>query len=103
MGWRARVLFLVGARGSCLLHSVYTSFRTHKSPYLTGTAFFFGFKAAWAVKLAAPLHLVQRPRMVELHLHSPIRLHTVLRSWLRHDATSRKVVGTIPDVIGFFS
>jgi hypothetical protein len=25
------------------------------------------------------------------------------RSWLRHYATSRKVAGSIPDVIGFFT
>jgi hypothetical protein len=34
--------------------------------------------SAWGVKLTTHLHLVPRSRMVELYLHSPIRLHGVV-------------------------
>jgi hypothetical protein len=42
-----------------------------------------GNAAGWAVKLTTLLDLVPRSRMVELYLHSPIRLSGVVLNYTR--------------------
>jgi hypothetical protein len=80
MGWMARVLFLAGGRDFYffLLHSIQTGSGAHSASCLVGTgAHSLGLK--WRRREAdTQLHLVLRARMVELYLHSPIRLHGVL-------------------------
>jgi hypothetical protein len=64
MGWRARVRFLA-VQDLYLLHSVQTGSGAHPASYSVGNG---------GVNRTTHLHLVPRVRMLELYLHSPIRL-----------------------------
>jgi hypothetical protein len=71
-GWTAGVRFVVGARKFFLLHSVLTGSGVAQLPVLwLPEAVYLGVKLT---------HLQSVPilRMVELYLHSPVRLHVVL-------------------------
>jgi hypothetical protein len=44
-------------------------------------------RSGWGVKLIIYLHPMSRSRMVELHLHSPIRLRVMMLNWLSTGTT----------------
>jgi hypothetical protein len=79
MGWTAGVRFQ--ARGRFFfLHSVQNGCKVHPVTYPMGNwAKFPEGKVEGGVKLTIHLYLLPRSRMMELYLHSPVRLHgTVL-------------------------
>jgi hypothetical protein len=74
-----RITFTVEARDFSLLHNVQTGSEAHPASYKMGTGdFSLRVMCNRGVKLTTHLNLVQRLRMVELHLHSPICLHGVV-------------------------
>jgi hypothetical protein len=74
-----RVRFVAGARDFCLLQSVQTDSEDHPAscPVDTGSSFPAGKKAR-SVKLTTHLDVVTKYRMVELYIHSSIRLYGVV-------------------------
>jgi hypothetical protein len=75
MGWTARVRLQTGAR-EFSLHSIQTRSEAHtiqRVPRILPWGY-----SGQGVKRSTHLHLVPRSRMVELHLHSPIRFHGVV-------------------------
>jgi hypothetical protein len=72
-GWTARVLF-PAVLDIYLLHSVQTGSEAHPASYPMGIE----GKAGRGVKLTTRFHLVPRSKMVQLYLHSTIRLHGVV-------------------------
>jgi hypothetical protein len=78
-GWTAGVRFQAGARDFSLLHRVQTCSGAHPAYYPMGTGVSFPRGCSGrGVKLTIALHLVLRSSMMELYLHSPIRLHGVV-------------------------
>jgi hypothetical protein len=76
-GRPAGVRFPAGARDFSLLHSIQTSCRVHPASYPMGTEEVSrGVKRPGREADHKP-HLVPRSRMVELYLHSLLRLHGV--------------------------
>jgi hypothetical protein len=64
-----------------LLHSVLKGSGDYPASYTIGTGSSFPEgKSGRGLKLATHLHLGLRSRMVELYLHSPIRLYGVARN-----------------------
>lgn len=53
-------------------HSVQTGFAAYPAPYPVGE------ESGRGANLTTYFHLVSRPRMVELYLHTPIRLRGVV-------------------------
>jgi hypothetical protein len=77
-GWTTRVRF-PALQDYSLLHVVQTGSGAHPASYPVGTwGFFPGGKSGKDVKLTTHLHLLPKSRMVELYLHSPIRLHGIV-------------------------
>jgi hypothetical protein len=77
MAW---VRFLAGARDFSLVCSVQTGSGAKPASYIMGTGggLFPRGKSGEVVKLTTHLNLVTISRMVELNLHSDIRLHGVV-------------------------
>jgi hypothetical protein len=62
-----------------LLHIVQTVSEAHPASYPMGYLGLFPWgQSGRGVKLSTHLHLVPRSRMVELNLHSPIYLHSIV-------------------------
>jgi hypothetical protein len=62
-----------------LLHIVQTGSRAHPAPYPMDTGGLFPREySSWGVKLTTDLHPFPRLRMVELYLHCPTRLHSLV-------------------------
>jgi hypothetical protein len=70
------IRFLEGARDISLLNSVQTGSGAHQAPYPISNVY-RGLTPQF-VKPATHLHLMPRLRMVELYLHSLIRLYGVV-------------------------
>jgi hypothetical protein len=68
-----------GARDFSVLYTVQTSFEAHPDSYTMdkGGSFPEG-KAARGLKLTVHFHLMQRSKMMELYVHSPIRFYGIL-------------------------
>jgi hypothetical protein len=82
--WMTSVRFLAGARDISLLQRVQTGPGPTRFPiqWVTGAP-------SQGVKLTTHLYLVPKSGMVELHLHSPIRLHGTVFNSLRIGTTLR--------------
>jgi hypothetical protein len=75
------VWFTAGARDFPLLHSFQTCSGAHVASCLTDTGRHFpGEKMVRGLKLAIHLPLALRSKKAELYIHSPIRLHGVVRN-----------------------
>jgi hypothetical protein len=67
----ARVSYPTGARNFSPLHSIQPSSGAQSS-------LLYYWYCGQGVKLSTHLHLVLRSRMVQLYLHSPIHLHSIV-------------------------
>jgi hypothetical protein len=80
MGCTTGVRFPSGARYFSLLHSFQAGSGAHPPGLLSSgyKGLFHDGKSGRGVKLTTQLHLEPRIRMMELYLHSPIRLNGVM-------------------------
>jgi hypothetical protein len=85
-GWKVRVGFSV-VQDFSPLHSFKSSSGAHPTSYPMGTRDFFSVGKAAGAWNWAHLHLVSRLRMVQLYLHSPMRLNGIVINWLRPRTT----------------
>jgi hypothetical protein len=76
--WTAGVRFPAVVRDFSVLHSVQTVSDTHSASYPVGAGAHSPGVSGRGMKLTIHLHLEPRTRMVELYLHSLIRLHGVV-------------------------
>jgi hypothetical protein len=74
----ARVRFPAGAKDFSLLHDIWATSGAHPVPYPMGSGGSIQTAKQLGVKLTTNLYLVPKSRMVELYLHSAIRLNGVV-------------------------
>jgi hypothetical protein len=96
-GWTVGIRTPVRAREFSLLNNVQTGSGAHPDSYQADTGdCYSGGKEAGDVKLTTHLHLVPKSKMMELCVHSPIRLHGLVLNQSQRELWYCYIVHLVP-------